>query len=146
VLRGTLRISFHGETHLSQNQHPLVTSFSQLLALFTLLVCGAATGMAQHTVVEKNGVGARIETDYNAAGKTTEMRTIGSDGKLQQKVDYEYLPGFYVAQQTNTTYWPSGQLRRVARNTYDGSANFTGEFIHSLRRSTSPANRLAATN
>ena len=85
--------------------------------------------MAQRTVVEKNGVGGSIETDYNAAGKATEMRTIGADGKLQQKVDYEYLPGFYVAQQTNTTYWPSGQLRRVARNTYDESANFTGEFI-----------------
>jgi hypothetical protein len=85
--------------------------------------------MAQHTVVEKNGVSGRIETDYNAANKATQMRTIGADGKLQQKVDYEYLPGFYIAQQTNTTYWPNGQVRRMARNTYDESANFTGEFI-----------------
>lgn len=85
--------------------------------------------MAQHTVVEKNGVGGRIETDYNTADQATQMRTIGADGKLQQKVDYEYLPGYYVAQQTDTTYWPNGQVRRVARNTYDESANFTGEFI-----------------
>ncbi len=100
-----------------------------VLALTALLVCGAAIAMAQHTVVEKNGVGGRIETDYNAAGKTTEMRTIGADGKLQQKVEYEYVPGHYFAQQTSTTYWPSGRVRRVARNTYDQSANFTGEFI-----------------
>ena len=91
--------------------------------------------MAQHTVVEKNGLNGLIESDYNAAGKATEMRTIGADGKLQQKVDFEYLPGFYVAQQTNTTYWPSGQLRRVARNTYDESANFTGEFIQAFDES-----------
>ena len=112
-----------------------VSSFSQFLALFTLLVCSAATGMAQHTVVEKNGLNGSIETDYNAAGKATEMRTIGADGKLQQKVDYEYRPGFYLAQQTNTTYWPSGQLRRLARNTYDDSANFTGEFIQAFDES-----------
>ena len=104
-------------------------SLSKLLALFALLVCGAATGIAQHTVVKKNGVGGRIETDYNTADKATQMRTIGADGKLQQKVDYEYLPGYYVAQQTDTTYWPNGQIRRVARNSYDESANFTGEFI-----------------
>ena len=138
VLRGKLRISFQGETHLSQNQHSSVSrvsSSSHWLALFTLLVCGAATATAQHTVVEKNGLNGSIQTDYNAAGKATEMRTIGADGKLQQKVDYEYLPGFYVAQQTNTTYWPSGQLRRVARNTYDESANFTGEFIQAFDES-----------
>ena len=100
-----------------------------MLALSALLACGAATAMAQHTVVEKNGVAGRIETDYNAAGKAIEMRTIGADGKLQQKVDYEYVPGYYGAQQTDTTYWPNGLVRRVARNTYDESSNFTGEFL-----------------
>jgi hypothetical protein len=112
-----------------QNQHASVSSLSQVLALSALLVCSAATGIAQHTVVDKNGVGGRIETDYNSAEKATQMRTIGADGKLQQKVDYEYLPGYYVAQQTDTTYWPNGQVRKVARHTYDESANFTGEFI-----------------
>ncbi len=67
--------------------------------------------------------------DYNAAGKVTEMRTIGADGKVQQKVDYEYIAGYFGAQQTDTTYWPNGKVRRVARNTYDESSNFTGEFI-----------------
>jgi hypothetical protein len=97
--------------------------------LSALLACSAATGMAQHTVVEKNGVGGRIETDYNAVEKVTQMRTFGADGKLQQKVDYEYLPGHYVAQQTDTSYWPNGKVHRVTHNTYDESANFTGEFI-----------------
>lgn len=114
---------------MPQKQHAFISSLSQVLALSALLVCSAATGMAQRTVVEKNGAGGRIETDYNAADKATEMRTIGGDGKLQQKVDYEYLPGYYAAQQNDTTYWPNGQVRRVARNTYDESANFTGEFI-----------------
>lgn len=84
---------------------------------------------AQHTVVKSNGTAGKIEMDYNAAEKVTEIRTIGADGKLQQKVDYEYLPGYYGAQQTDTTYWSNGEVRRVARNTYDESTNFTGEFI-----------------
>ena len=103
--------------------------------LSVLLACSAATGMAQHTVVKKNGVGGRIEIDYNAADKATEMRTIGADGKLQQKVDYEYLPGYYGAQQTDTTFWPNGQIRRVAHNTYDESSNFTGEFLQTFDES-----------
>ena len=118
-----------GDGNVPQKQHALVPSFSQVLALSVLLACSAAAGMAQHTVVEKNGVGGRIETDYNVAGKVTQMRTIGADGKLQQKADYEYIPGHYVAQRTDTTYWPNGKARRVTRNTYDESANFTGEFI-----------------
>ena len=107
----------------------LVSSFSQVLALSALLAGSVATGVAQHTVVEKNGVAGRIETDFNAADKATQMRTIGADGKLQQKVDYQYLPGYYVAQQTDTTYWPTGQVRKVVHHAYDQSANFTGEFI-----------------
>ena len=114
---------------MPQKQNAFISGLSQVMALSALLVCSATGGMAQRTVVEKNGVGGRIETDYNNADKATEMRTIGADGKLQQKVDYEYLPGYYAAQQTDTTYWPNGRVRRVARNTYDESANFTGEFI-----------------
>lgn len=85
--------------------------------------------MAQHTTVEKNGLAGTIETDYNDAGKASEMRTIGTDGKLQQRVQYEYLPGNYVPDQTDTTYWPNGQMRKVVRKTYDENANFVGEFI-----------------
>ena len=109
-----------------QNQRAFI---SCVWRIFGLLVCSAAIASAQHTVVEKNGVGGRIETDYNSAGKATEMRTIGADGKLQQKSEYEYLPGYYTAQQTDTTYWPDGQVRKTTRHTYDESANFTGEFI-----------------
>jgi hypothetical protein len=116
-------------------QRALVSSLGSVLTLSALLACGAANGLAQHTVVKKNGVGGRIEIDYNAADKATEMRTIGADGKLQQKVDYEYDPGYYGAQQTDTTYWPNGQVRRVAHNTYDESSNFTGEFLETFDQS-----------
>ncbi|MGA7686030.1 MAG: hypothetical protein WCA58_13535 [Terriglobales bacterium] len=92
----------------------------------------ALSASAQHTTVEKNGVNGKIETDYNAAGKPVEMRTLGPDGKVQQKVDYEYLPGYYVAQQTDTTYWPNGRIRRVTHKSYDESANFIGEFIQTF--------------
>ncbi len=85
--------------------------------------------VAQHTTVEKNGLAGTVETDYNAAGKASEMRTLGTDGKLQQRVQYEYLPGNYGPNQTDTTYWPNGQMRKVVRKTYDESANFIGEFI-----------------
>jgi len=103
-----------------------------LLAVMAILTLGADSALAQHTVVKKNGVGGRIETDYNAADKAIEMRTIGPDGKVEQKVNYEYLPGYHVPQQTDTTYWPNGQLRKVSRHTYDENANFTGEFIQTF--------------
>jgi hypothetical protein len=112
-----------------QGQQALVCGLVRVFAVWALLACGVATGVAQHTVVENNGGSGRIETDYNAAEKITEIRNFGPEGNLQQKVDYEYIPGYYVAQQTATSYWPNARVRRVARNTYDESANFTGEFI-----------------
>jgi hypothetical protein len=123
-----LKFSMRGY-RVSQHQQGSVSNLLPVLAVSALLVWSAADSMAQHTTVEKNGVGGRIETDYNTAGKATEMRTIGADGKLQQKAEYEYLPGYYVAQKIDTSYWPNGRVRRVAHNTYDASANFTGEFI-----------------
>jgi len=121
-----------------QDQYLLVSRFCWVLALSAGLTCFPAKGMGQRTMVQNNGVGGKIETDYNAAGKITQMRTLGSDGKLQQKVDYDYLPGYYVAQQTDTSYWPNGQVHRVAHNTYDESANFTGEFIEVFDESGKP--------
>jgi hypothetical protein len=110
---------------------------SNLLHVFILLTLawGASIVVAQRTTVEKNGLAGTIETDYNAAGKASEMRTIGADGKLQQRVQYENLPGHYGPDQTDTTYWPNGQRRKVAHKTYDESANFTGEFIQTFDES-----------
>jgi hypothetical protein len=113
---------------LPRKQHRFASNFLQVF-LVLVLAAGATSVMAQHTTVEKNGLAGTIETDYNAAGKATEMRTIGTDGKLQQRVQYENVPGNYVPDQTDTTYWPDGQRRKVVRKTYDESANFTGEFI-----------------
>jgi len=95
-----------------------------------LIACSAAS--AQCTVVQDNGVNGKIEMDYNAAGKVTQTRTIDADGKVRQKVEYEYLPGYYNAQQTDTTYWPTGKVRRVTRTNYDKSSNFTSEFVQAF--------------
>lgn len=114
---------------MSKNLFYLISHLRRALAL---CLCLAFSAAAQHTSVEKNGVGGRIETDHNAAGKPTEMRTIGADGKLQQKVDYQYLPGYYGAQQTDTTYWPNSKVRKIVRHTYDASTNFTGEFAEAF--------------
>ena len=113
---------------MQQNWQSWARRSCRISILVVLLICWAATVVAQHTVVKNNSNG-KIEMDYNADEKVTETRTIGPDGKIQQKVDYEYIPGYYGAQQTDTTYWPNGKVRRVARNTYDESSNFTSEFI-----------------
>lgn len=117
-------------------QHFFVRRFLWFFVLSPLL--GQLIAVGQHTEVKRNGVNGKIELDYDAAGRVTETRTIGPDGKVQQKVDYEYLPGYYGAQQTDTTYWPDGKVRRVARNTYDESSNFTGESIQTYDESGKP--------
>ncbi len=118
---------------MSRKQPALASSVLFVLRWFALLWFGlgfwAPPIVAQHTTVEKNGLAGTIETDYNTAGKASEMRTIGTDGKLQQRVQYEYLPGNYAPNQTDTTYWPNGQMRKVVRKTYDENGNFVGEFI-----------------
>ncbi len=98
-------------------------------AFFTVLIWGAAPLFAQKTVVQDGGGGRKLEFDYNPAGQVTQQRTLAADGKLEQKVDYEHRPGYYVADQTTTFYWPDGQVHRTTKNTYDASANFTGEFV-----------------
>ena len=114
---------------MRQNLQSFASRVWCILALLALLLCCVATTVAQHTVVQNNGVNGKIEMDYNAADKVTETRTIGADGKLQQKSDYEYLPGYYSAQKTDTTYFPDGKVSKIVRTTYDESSNFTGEFI-----------------
>jgi len=98
-------------------------------AFFTVLMWSATPLFAQKTVVQDGGGGRKLEFDYNAAGQVTQQRTLAADGKLEQKVDYEHRPGYYVADQTTTFYWPDGKVRRTTKNTYEASANFTGEFV-----------------
>jgi hypothetical protein len=104
-------------------------------AFFMVLTCSAAPSFAQKTVVQDAGGGRKLEFDSNAAGQVTEQRTIGANGKLEQKVDYEYRPGYYVADQSTTSYWPDGKVHRITKNTYDVSANFTGEFVQDFDES-----------
>jgi hypothetical protein len=97
--------------------------------LLLFLVVLHRPAFAQRTTVKPIGGGSKMEFDYNAADQVVETRTINPDGKLLQKVDYEYLPGFLAAQQTTINYWPeNGQPHTVTRVTYDLNSNFTGEF------------------
>ena len=97
---------------------------------------------AQKTVVQDAGGGRKLEFDYNAAGQVTQQRTIGADGKLEQKVDYEHRPGYFVADQTTTFYWPDGKVHRITKNTYDATRKF--HWASSSRTSMRPANKSAA--
>jgi hypothetical protein len=113
---------------------PRIQSFFHLpvswtFALVMLPILWAAPAVAQHTVVQDAGGGRKMELHYNAAGQVTETRTLGPDGQLLQKNVLEYTPGGYVPQTDSTSYWPKGQVHKIARNTYDDNANFTGEFI-----------------
>ena len=85
--------------------------------------------LAQRTVVQDAGGGRKLELHYNAAGKVTEIKTIGADGQVLQVQNLEFPPGAYVPQNTTTSYWPNGKVHKVTRDTYDLNANFLGEFI-----------------
>ena len=100
------------------------------LMFCALMVLNTTATFAQKTVVQDLGGGRKMELDYNAADKVTETRTLESDGKLLEKIDYEYVPGYFGPQQTNTSYWSDGKsVRSVTRVTYDANSNFTGEFV-----------------
>jgi hypothetical protein len=99
-----------------------------ILASIVFLMCSALAAFGQHTTVQDAGGGRKIELDYNSANQVVQTRTIGPDGKLMQKVDYEYQPGYAGPQQTTISYWPDGKTPHiVTRVTYDESSNFTGE-------------------
>ncbi len=113
---------------MRQNRNYYLPRIWITFIFFTFLTC-AAPSFAQKTEVRDAGGGRKLEFDYNAAGQVTEQRTIGADGKLLERVDFEHRPGFYGADQTNTSYWPDGKVQKITRNTYDASSNFTGEFV-----------------
>jgi hypothetical protein len=101
------------------------------LILSALLLWGAS-GFAQHVETKDAGAGRKLELHYDAAGQVTETDTIGADGKLLEKNVLEKPAGAYVPNTIATSYWPNGQVHKIARNTYDNNANFTGEFIQTF--------------
>jgi hypothetical protein len=117
------------ETSVSQNNDNLVPGMWRAFALLVLLAGTAAVGFAQHSVVEDAGGGRKTELDYDATDRVIQQRTVDADGKVMEKVDYEYVPGHVGPQQTSTAYWPNGKVRKITLVTYDESSNFTGEFI-----------------
>ena len=122
---------------MRQNRDYYLPRIWLIFAFLMALIGSPAPSFAQKTVVGDAGGGRKLEFDYNAADQVIEQRTIGADGKLEQKVDYRVpLRAFIVADQTNTSYWPDGKVHKDhASNTYDASANFTGEFVQDFDES-----------
>ncbi len=117
------------EGHILQNRSHRFPRVGRAFALLALLAGSAALGFAQHSVVQDADGGRKTELDYDPTDRVAQQRTIGADGKLMEKIDYEYLPGYFGPQQTNTAYWPNGKVRKITQVTYDESSNFTGEVI-----------------
>ncbi len=113
---------------------PMQTNLSErysftLFLLPLLLVSFSSAGLAQRVETKDAGGGRKLELHYNAQGQVVETRTIGADGKLQEKDTLEYPAGALVPQSISTSYWPNGQVHKVTHNTYDNNSNFTGEFV-----------------
>jgi len=117
------------KSSVRQTQSSAHLPFNRLFILIALLAAASASAFAQRTVVQEAGGGRKLVLHYNAEGKVDEIRTLGNDGQLLQQQTLEYPPGAYVPNTTATSYWPNGKVHKIARNTYDNNANFTGEFI-----------------
>jgi YD repeat-containing protein len=118
-----------GEYHVRERQSFALPRIALIVGLPALLICSAVPGFAQHTAVQDAGGGRKIELDYDAAGRVTEERTVGADGRVIQRNGYQYLPGFYAPQESLMLYWPDGKIKQVTSTTYDENSNFTREFI-----------------
>jgi hypothetical protein len=116
------------EIPVSQNKNNLSPGIGKAFVLL-LLLGSAVAGFAQHSVVEDAGGGRKTEMDYDATDRVIHQRTVDADGKVMEKIDYEYVPGHIGPQQTSTAFWPNGKVRKITLVTYDESSNFTGEFI-----------------
>lgn len=92
-----------------------------------------AFSFAQHTEVQDAGSGRKTQTDYDATNKVTQQRTVGAEGNVLERVEYEYLTGHSepptVIRQTTTTYATDGRIREATRQTFDENTNFTEELI-----------------
>jgi hypothetical protein len=101
-----------------------------MIGACSLLGLSPSICFGQRTEIRDAGGGRKIELVYDAAGQVVETRTVDMAGRLQVRVEHEYRPGFFVPQETTTSYWPDGKaIRSVARVHYDENANFTSEAI-----------------
>jgi hypothetical protein len=118
-----------------QNRHHYGPRLWLGFAFFSVLIFSVALSFAQKTEVQNIGGGRKLELEYNADGLVIEQRNIAPDGKLEQKVVYKRRPGYFVADQTNTSYFPDGKVSKIVENTYDPCANFLGEFAQAFDES-----------
>jgi YD repeat-containing protein len=112
------------------------------LQWYLVSLCGAfifippLCAFAQKTVVQDAGPGVKQEFDYDAAGRIVEIRTVGTDGKLQGKVNNSYNAKSEVELQTSTSYWPDGKsIQKVSYERFDQNFNFTSEIIEDFDQS-----------
>src|SRR5450759_510654 len=122
------RFSLRGR-HVRQNRDHYLRPVWLSFVFLVVLTCSVAPSFAQKTVVQDAGGGRKTELDYDAAGRLTEQRMLGADGKVINKTEYEYRPGYYQQQETVTSYWPDGKVKTVTRTSYDPNGNFTLEFV-----------------
>jgi hypothetical protein len=121
---------------VQQNWRSRGACISRMSVVLALLLGMASSSFAQKTVEQNAGGGRKIQIDYDADGHVTQMRSVGPDGKLQQKTDYVRIPNFLgPPQETTTSYFPDGKVSKVTKVTYDESSNFTGEFIQVYNQS-----------
>ncbi len=86
--------------------------------------------VGQQTKVVDAGAGQKQEIVYDAGGQIVETRTIDAQGKLSVRVNYEFKPGYYAAQETTTNYFADGKsVSMLSKTTYDENGNFTGQSI-----------------
>ncbi len=112
------------------------------LQWYLVSLCGAfifiscLCSLAQKTVVQDAGPGVKQEFDYDAAGRIVQIRTVGTDGKLQGKVNNSYNAKSDVELQTSTSYWPDGKsIQKVSYERFDQNFNFTSEIIEDFDQS-----------
>ena len=100
-----------------------------MLAILSLPILWTASAVAQKTVAKDAGGGRKLELVYNSADQVVEERMLGPDGKVLQKTEYQYRPGFFAPQEVMTFYWPDGKVKQITENSYDENSNFLLEYI-----------------
>ncbi len=109
---------------------------SYLVSLCGTFIFLSLCSFAQKTVIHDAGPGLKQEFDYDAAGRMVESRTVGTDGKIQVKIDYSFNSHGETEKQHEIHYWPDGKsVEKIAQNTYDENSNFTSEVIEDFDQS-----------
>lgn len=110
--------------------------FVSLFGIFIFALSSFLSSYAQKTVSQDAGPGLKQEFDYDAAGRIVESRTVGTDGRIQVKIDYSFNSRGETDKQNEIHYWPDGKsTEKIVQHTYDENSNFTSEIIEDFDQS-----------